>query len=286
MLSWLFPFPPNYSAWGGQIDDLFWMVVWLTLVAFLAVMGSLFYFLIAYRERPGHRAYYTHGDQKPHLLLTTFLSVLVFITMDFQIERNSRRYFEFLLHSYPTSEDTVKVQVRGEQFKWYFRYAGRDGEFGTRDDILDVHLTLPAGRPVVLAITSKDVIHSLFFPHLRVKQDAVPGYVTTMWFKINPEALGSSFDPENKRVRKGTWEIACAELCGNSHTTMRAQLKVLEGQAFDRWLQKAMVEDANPDNDEDQSENWGWAWSSTPFGGHEPEAWAKENVPGKVEVSH
>ncbi len=284
MLQWLFPLPQDISAWGHEIDWLFWLVVYLTGFAFVLVMAILLYSLVAYRERPGHKAYYTHGDQRPHAILTTLVSVIVFLGLDFQVERNSRRFFEMLIENYPRSENVLRIEVRAEQFAWNFRYPGPDGIFGNRDDVVDTTLHLPADRPVILAITSKDVIHSLFLPNLRVKQDAVPGVVTSMWFKARETGA-----TKNGKAVKATYEVACAELCGNGHTRMRSQMHVYPADTdeFDLYLAALYAEDEDNDGGEEPEENWGWHWQSVPFGGTQPKAWAdKAKDASKVEGEH
>jgi cytochrome c oxidase subunit 2 len=140
--------------------------------------------------------------------------------------------------------DAIVVEVTAQQFMWNVRYPGPDGVFGrTRPDLVDDtsnpvgvdrddpaaaddvftlnEITVPVNRTVRIRLHSKDVIHSFFLPHLRVKQDAVPG--------MTPEAI---FVP----TREGTFEIACAELCGLAHYRMRGFFNVVSQQAFESWL--------------------------------------------------
>ena len=133
----------------------------------------------------------------------------------------------------------------GAQFQWYFRYPGPDGVFGRtdaqkfarpeegnplgivpadpagRDDITSASLVLPANRDVELILRAQDVIHSLFIPAMRFKQDAVPGM--TIRRELRP-------------VETGNYEIACAELCGTGHYRMRAVARVVSQEQFAAWL--------------------------------------------------
>lgn len=141
--------------------------------------------------------------------------------------------------------DAVPVEVTAEQFAWNIRYPGLDGKFGrtdarlisldnslgldandpaARDDVVSVNiLYLPVHRPVRIRLRSKDTLHSFFLPHHRVKQDAVPGMTIELWFVPN---------------EPGTFEIACAELCGFGHYEMRGLVRVVPLEEFERWLRE------------------------------------------------
>jgi len=112
--------------------------------------------------------------------------------------------------------------VIAQQFAWRFAYAGDDGRLGTADDPeVASELVVPAGEPVLLALTSRDVIHSFFVPALRVKQDVVPGRAIPLWFTI-PEP--------------GEHELVCAELCGLGHYAMAGRVRALARADYDAWL--------------------------------------------------
>ncbi|MBI2822444.1 MAG: cytochrome-c oxidase [Acidobacteria bacterium] len=143
----------------------------------------------------------------------------------------------------PPSSGLVTIEVTGEQFGWNVRYPGADGILGrtdprlmsldnpvgldrsdpaARDDLLLLGAVyLPLDRPVRVHLRSKDVLHSFFLPNFRVKQDAVPGMTIDFWFVP---------------TRTGTFEIACAELCGFAHYNMRGVLYVVSEDEFRQWL--------------------------------------------------
>ena len=147
------------------------------------------------------------------------------------------------LYGQEPPSDAVLVEVTGEQFTWNIRYPGEDGEFGrtdpqlisfengigldrsdpaAADDILDLALMyVPVNRPVHIRLRSRDVLHSFYLPHHRIKQDAVPGMTIDLWFTPN---------------REGEFEIACAELCGFGHYQMRGTLNVVSQDEFSRWI--------------------------------------------------
>ena len=122
----------------------------------------------------------------------------------------------------------MDVFVQGKKWMWKFAYQGGPSS-------LDV-LRVPAGRPVRLLITSRDVIHSFYVPELRLKQDALPGRYTQTWFNAE---------------QPGRYQVFCAEYCGLSHSGMLAELVVMPPDEFDAWMAEqrrgeALAQDAAP----------------------------------------
>jgi len=116
------------------------------------------------------------------------------------------------------------VEVTARQFEWRLRYAGVDQVMGTDDDVFGVNdLHIPVDEDIVIAIKSKDVLHSFFLPNLRIKQDIVPGMKQHVWFKSN---------------KKGVYDIVCAELCGWGHYKMKGRLTISSRDDFNIWLQE------------------------------------------------
>ncbi|RMH74576.1 MAG: hypothetical protein D6681_23005 [Calditrichaeota bacterium] len=122
------------------------------------------------------------------------------------------------------------VYVTGKQFNWDFTYPGPDNQFGTEDDLtLENELHVPVNKQIRLVLQSEDVLHSFFIPVVRLKQDVVPGRKIPVWF----QAVKTSENTEN-----GYYEIACAELCGYGHYTMRGFLYVHSQEDYDSWVQQ------------------------------------------------
>lgn len=143
------------------------------------------------------------------------------------------------------SSAPLEIRVAGEQFAWNIHYPGVDGRFGrtglefispanpvgidrsdpnAKDDIgLLNTLTLPLNRPVVVHLTSRDVIHSFTLNEMRVRQDAVPGMTMHTWFTP---------------IVAGQWDIACSQLCGLGHYRMRGEYRVLAPAQWDEWLRQ------------------------------------------------
>ena len=207
--------PEGVSTYSGRIDGLFRLILWITGVIFVLVELLLLLFLFRYRHRDGRRAHYTHGNNRLEVIWTivpAFICVVLALL--------SKRTWEDIKQHMPS--DAVQIEITAEQFAWNIRYAGLDNKFDTKDDVLTLNqLHVPVGKPVVVTLHSKDVIHSFFLPEFRVKQDAVPGLSTRIWFE---------------GTRTGHWEIACAELCGLGHYRMKGFVTVETPEEFSKWL--------------------------------------------------
>ena len=207
--------PEQASTYAPQIDDMFHLIMWITGVVFVIVEAMLLIFLWKYRHREGRVATYTHGNNRLEVIWT-IIPALICVTLALL----SRRMWEEIKEHMP--QDAIHIQVTGEQFAWNFRYPGADGKFNTPDDLVTLNqLHFPVGKPVIVELTSKDVIHSFFLPEFRVKQDAVPGMKTHIWF-------------EGTKV--GHWEIACAELCGLGHYRMKGFVTVDSPEDYQKWM--------------------------------------------------
>ena len=207
--------PEQASTYAHEIDGMFHLIMWITGIIFVIVEALLLFFLWKYRHRPGRQAHYTHGNNRLEVIWTIIPALICVM-----LALLSRSIWTQIKERMP--QDALQVHITGEQFAWNFRYAGPDGKFDTPDDILTLNqLHFPVGKPVVATVTSKDVIHSFYLPEFRVKQDAVPGMKTRIWFEGN---------------RVGAWEIACAELCGLGHFRMKGFVTVDSPEDFQKWL--------------------------------------------------
>jgi cytochrome c oxidase subunit 2 len=220
--SWM-RLPEQASTYAPEIDGMFHLIMWITGVIFVIVELILVFFLWRYRHREGRVATYTHGNNRLEVIWTIVPALICVM-----LALLSRRIWEQIKENMP--HDAVEVHVTGEQFAWNFRYPGPDGKFDTADDILTLNqLHFPVGKPVIVTLTSKDVIHSFFLPEFRVKQDAVPGMRTRIWFEGN---------------KVGHWEIACAELCGLGHFRMKGFVTVDTPEDYQKWLAEQAAEQA------------------------------------------
>lgn len=171
-------------------------------------------------------------------------------------------------------EEVIHIEATGWQFAWNLRYAGADGELGVKDfrliqpginelgqdwtdprnhdDFMADELVLPVGKKVRVSISARDVLHNFYLPHFRVKMDAVPGIPTYFVFtptktteeyrqelKKYPEyhAPTDPSDPESEPLWKTfNYELACAELCGKGHYSMRRVVRIVSEQEYEAWL--------------------------------------------------
>jgi cytochrome c oxidase subunit 2 len=216
--------PENVSTYGGDIDNLFRLILWITGTIFVLVEVVLIYFLIRYRHREGRPAHYTHGSNRLEVIWTIVPAIICVV-----LALLSRRSWAEIKQNMP--QGAMNVEVTAEQFAWNIRYPGPDGKLDTPDDVVTLNqLHFPVGRPLIVTLHSKDVIHPFFLPEFRVKQDAVPGMTTRIWLEA---------------TRVGHWEIVCAELCGLGHYRMKGFVTVETPEEFDRWLAETAREAAS-----------------------------------------
>ena len=215
-ISWLLP--PGASTFAGDIDRIYYVILAITGTAFVIVEVALVWFLIKYRARPGRPPVrYVHGSNKAEVIWTSITAATVVI-----LGLMSAGMWNRIKGRESVPADAMVVQVRVKQFEWNFIYPGPDGRFGTADDFTSrnqLHLTV--NQPVVVEMTSEDVIHSFSIPAFRIKQDAVPGMVIRAWFEP---------------TQTGEFEMGCAELCGLGHYRMRAVVTVHSPEEYQRWL--------------------------------------------------
>jgi cytochrome c oxidase subunit 2 len=223
-------FPTAITDHAAALDRQFLITIIVVGIAFTAAQVGLGYMVWKYREDAVRsRATYTHGSSKLEVIWTV-VTAIIFIGLAVmgQSVWASLRFNDAPPGSY-------QVEVVAQQFQWNFHYPGTDRVFGrtepnliddsslnfigldeadpnAKDDAVHSVLAIPSGRPVELMLRSKDVIHNIWVPQLRFKQDLVPGMVIRVHFTANT---------------LGKYELACAELCGQLHFKMKSYLLVL-----------------------------------------------------------
>ncbi len=243
--------PPEIISTNGHlIDSLFMYTTVMATIFFIFVCLGLFGFSYKYSAKRNKKVDYTYGNRKKQLKATLLIGILVFVVIDLTITYRSNNDMIAEFWNFPKAdEDITRIEVLAQQWMWNFRHAGADGEFNTADDVLSNHdLHIPVGKKVEFRITSKDVIHSLFFPNARIKVDAMPGRISRLWFEP---------------TKTGVYDIACAEMCGTHHYKMQAKLHVHSPEDYAAW--KAEAEQlAIIGNDTENIDNyWGWQWETS-----------------------
>lgn len=238
MREWL-GLPDAGSTYAADIDRVIVLVHWLMLA--LMVGWSLFfaYVLVRFRKRahPSARYQGVRGAWSSWIeagVLAAEIVLLVFFSIP---------AWNLRAQAFPPERGSITVRVVAEQFAWNIHYPGADGRFGrteaalvspdnplgldradpaAQDDITTLNeLHLPVGRPAIVMLSSKDVIHSFTLNEMRVKQDAVPGMVQRVW--LTP-------------TKTGEWNIACSQLCGLAHYRMVGRYTIESEEDFKAWL--------------------------------------------------
>jgi len=129
-------------------------------------------FWAATKHGPEHKAVYDHGSSGKALVLTAAVTLAILFILDGTLLYGSFVDLGEAFYNFPKeSEHPVIIEVLAQQWAWNIRYPGPDGKFNTADDVVTLNeMHIPVGRPVLLRITSKDVIHSFYLPNFRLKQ--------------------------------------------------------------------------------------------------------------------
>jgi cytochrome c oxidase subunit II len=234
---WL-PLPPDFSTQGPQIDQLIYIVHYLMAILFVGWGIFFVYCLIRFRKKKGQSATYQPIKGR----VAKFAEIAVIVAEAILLVGLSMPVWA-KYKDIPAESDAIHVRVVGEQFAWNIHYPGKDGIFGKtdvkyinntgnslgldpsdphgKDDIVTLNeMHVPVQKPVIVEVSSKDVIHSFTVNVLRVKQDAVPGMRIPIWFVA---------------TQTGEHDIGCAQLCGLGHYRMRAFLTIDTPEQYAKW---------------------------------------------------
>jgi cytochrome c oxidase subunit II len=249
--------PADASAHAGEIDNMMVLLHWLMLVLFVG-WGAFFIFVLArFRKGANPQASYTGAKGKISKGLEIAVVVAeAILLVGYAIPAWARRVSLF-----PAENEAVVVRVVAHQFAWEVQYPGPDGKFGRsdpsliasdnligldktdpngKDDIITSNqLVLPANRPVLVHLTSQDVIHSFGLYEMRVKQDVIPGMDIPVWFIPTVTT-----DEMRQRLGKRDfdYEITCSQLCGLGHFRMRGFVTVQSQADFTKWFDEQLKE--------------------------------------------
>ena len=243
MIEWsakLLGMPELASENGKQVDALIVYVHWLMLVLFIGWVIYFCYTVWRFQARRNPKADYE--GVKNHMSNYVELGVvaaeaLLLIGVAIPVWAKAVDHF-------PDANKSTVIYVQAQQYAWNIRYAGVDGQFGKqdmkfvapdnifgvdpsdpngKDDVVTLNeMHVPVNKPVIVYVSSKDVIHSFKVVAMRVCQDAIPGLRIPCWFIP---------------TKTGRYQINCAQLCGSGHSGMTGGFLVVESQAdFERWI--------------------------------------------------
>jgi cytochrome c oxidase subunit II len=252
--------PDNVASFGPDVDYLYYVILGFTAFFFVLTEALLVWAMYRYAWRPNTKSAYVEGNHRLELLWTIVpAGILLFIAFA-QINAWERIKYQ----SKMPDSDLLVMQVTARQWDWTMRYpadierfyfeskapdtekkakmneARHWAEIPEIDDVyLPDELHCWKGANVRIYLKTQDVLHSLFLPQLRLKQDALPGKTIPVWF--NSTKFNARFDEKTGKTeltdKKNEWEIACAELCGGGHYRMRGLLYVYESkEEFLKWL--------------------------------------------------
>jgi cytochrome c oxidase subunit 2 len=199
-------FPDSASALSGHVDALY--AVWVVVSLFFTVLifALIIFFMARYRR--GHPEQ-VGADERAGVWLEILWSAVPLAIMLFMFAWGARVYFEL----YRPPADAVEYTAIGKQWMWKIQHPDGQREINA--------LHVPVGQSIRVKLASEDVIHSFYIPAFRIKQDAVPGRYTSLWFKAE---------------KPGTYHLFCAEYCGTEHSRMIGSVIVMEQRDYENWL--------------------------------------------------
>lgn len=242
--------PISASDHGVQYDSMFIITLTVTGIVFFITQAALFWFAFRYQATDNRPATFFAHNNKLEVIWTTIPAIAMALLVIVGLKN-------WGVMTQEAPKESMVVEVVGKQFNWIVRYPGKDGVLGKKDfrltnDVNNVlgmdwndkanmddivlqngELHLVKGKPVKLIIGSRDVIHDVGLPHFRMKMDAVPGIITTMWFTptvTTKEMKEITGNPDF------VYEISCDQMCGKGHYSMRGTVIVHTEAEFNAWL--------------------------------------------------
>ena len=267
-------FPINASEHGLVIDHMNGWIHWLMLILFIG--WGIFFIYTLYKfglnnknemaDYEGVKSHYSTYVEYGVILFEVFLLIAFAMPVWSMVKTNLP----------DIDNDTIEIRVIAQQFAWNIHYPGADGKFGKTnidlvdeesnpvgldresingaDDIVKVNqLHIPVNKDIMIYLSSKDVIHSFSLPEMRVKQDAIPGITVPVFFKAtltSDDFIKKLEGTKRNELDQKGYEIACAQLCGNSHYRMKGYMTVETIEEYESWLEE-QAEYLEADDDDD-----------------------------------
>lgn len=197
--------PTEGSKIATSVDNLYGFLIAASFISCAILIGGMIYFALKYKRKSDNdkTAYITHDTRLE--VIWSVIPLIIFLVVfawGWIIYHDMRKM----------PENALEIHVTGRQWAWLTEY---------KNGVKSPDIVVPVGRDVKIVLASEDVIHSLYIPSFRVKQDAVPGRYTALWFRAD---------------KMGEFHVFCTEFCGTSHSGMITKLKVVSQEDFDKWL--------------------------------------------------
>ena len=216
---------------AAQIYDLHMLILYVCTAIFVVVFSIMFYSIYKHRKSVGHKAVQFHEH---HMLevVWTIIPAVILVAMAIPATKT-------IFAMKDTSAADMTVKVTGYQWKWEYDYLDKDVRFisslaTSQDQInniseksenylleVDNPMVVPVGKKVRVLLTASDVIHAFWVPEFGIKQDAIPGFIKEVWFKVD---------------EPGTYRGQCAELCGKAHGYMPIVVEAVSEEKYASWL--------------------------------------------------
>ncbi len=236
--------PPQASAHAADVDQLIVLLHWMMAILFVGWGAFFLYTLVRFRQSANPKADYigvkSHNSSYLDVVLALVEAVLL---IGFAIPAWATR-----VDALPAEGESTVVRVVAKQFEWHIHYPGPDGMFGrtaidlitptnaigldrsdpaAADDLTTINqFNMPVDKPVIVHLSTQDVIHSFAIAELRVKQDVIPGQDIPVWFVP---------------TLTGNFEINCSQLCGLGHYRMRGFVSIQTDSEFQDWFAEEMA---------------------------------------------
>lgn len=267
------------SLHGPEVDYMFNLTLFFCAIVFFLTHIALFWFAWKYKGKQGKLGlYWAHNDTLEMVWMIVPAVVMTFLVVGGLQAWNNimtdlpEDHVSVLM---PENEkEYIEIEATGAQFLWFLRYPGRDGKIGTKyftqinsdnpvgqiwtdeknlDDFMTTEIVLPVNTPVRVRITARDVLHNFYIRDMRVKTDAVPGMPT--YFNFTPTVttdsmrrrlskqpewqVPSRLDETKERWEVFNYELACAELCGRGHYSMKNLVKIVSEEEYLAWVDQS-----------------------------------------------
>jgi len=185
------------------VDNAFMVIIGSSIVLLLLITAVMIFFIIKYNKKRHPKAVDIKGSNMLELIWTLIPTALVLLMF----------WYGYIGYApmKQVPDDAIEITVTARMWSWTFEY-----DNGRKSD----KLVVPHNKPVKLDLVSVDVLHNLYIPAFRIKEDVVPEGDNYMWF------IGQ---------KKGSYDILCAEYCGLRHSYMITKLDVVSPEEYEEW---------------------------------------------------